>query len=159
MVLSGSAITRSARTTLLCVMALACSRDPPVVYVPGEAFHESLHISTGRGTSPVVGVDEPLTLHARRTSGPWVPRPRADVHGDVCWSRSPPPEVEHEVADNVRWLVNPDSVAVFNIRYRPDRTREVRFSKPGVYSLTAHSSTSCVIPASADTIAIRVIDR
>lgn len=140
-------------------MMLACSDEPRIVYVPGETFRESLQISTGLGTAPTIGVNEPLTLRARRTSGPWVQRSRADVPDVKCSWGAAPPEVEHEVADNIRWLVDPDSVAVFNVEFRPDHTREVRFSRPGVYRVTARSSTSCVIPASADTIVIRVISR
>ena len=105
----------------------------------------------------MIGVNEPLTLHARRTSGPWVQKSRVDVQDEGCWWRSAPPEVEHEVAANVRWLVNPDSIASFNVRFRPDHTREVRFSKPGVYRLTARSSATCNIPGSADSIVVRVV--
>jgi hypothetical protein len=150
------------KTRLLCAcfMTLACSDDPPVVvFVAGEGFHETLHISTGAGMSPVIGVNEPLTLHARRTSGPWAAIPRAELQDEPCWQGSPPPQVEPEVADNVRWLVKPDTAAArFNIRYRTDHSREVRFSRPGVYSVTAQSNVSCSVPASVDTLIITVID-
>jgi hypothetical protein len=140
-------------------MTLACSGDPPVVFVAGEGFRETIQISTGAGMSPAIGVNQPLTLHARRTSGPWAAIPRGELQGEQCWWSAAPPAVEPEVADNVRWLVKPDSAAaLFNIRYRTDRTREVRFSKPGVYSLTAQSNVSCSVPAFVDTLMIRVID-
>jgi hypothetical protein len=140
-------------------MTLACSGDPPVVFVAGEGFRETLQISTGAGMSPVIGVNQPLTLHARRTSGPWAAIPRGELQGEQCWWGAAPQEIEPEVADNVRWLVKPDSAAaLFNIRYRTNRTRDVRFSKPGVYSLTAQSNVSCSVPAFVDTLMIRVID-
>jgi hypothetical protein len=140
-------------------VTLACSGDPPVVFVAGEGFRETISISTGAGMAPVIGVNESLTLHAHRAAGPWAAIPRDELQGEQCWWGAVPPEVEPEVADNVRWLVQPDSAAArFNIRYRTDRTREVRFSEPGVYSLTAQSNVSCSAPASVDTLVIRVID-
>lgn len=146
------------RVLCACFMTLACSGDPPVVFVAGEGFEETLQISTGAGASPVITVNEPLILHARRTSGPWAAIPRGEAPGEGCWWGAAPPEIEPEVADNVRWSVKPDSAAaLFNIRYRTDRTREVRFSKPGVYSVTAQSSLSCGVSALVDTLMIRVV--
>lgn len=140
-----------------CLLLVACSGEPALVFVPGAGFRESLEISTGLGTSPVIRVGEPLILHARRSSGPWVATRSADVQKRQCRLASPPPEVEPEVADNIRWQVDPDSGAVFNVQYREDRTREVRFTRPGAYNLTAHSSISCINPALVDTLVIRVI--
>ncbi len=147
-----------AKTTLVCLLALACQRDPSVVFVPGDGFRESLEISTELGADPVIGVDEPLTLHARRTSGPWQEVPRTDLLRPGCWWAVPPDRVEPEVADNVTWRVRPDSVAAFNIGFRPDRTREVRFPTPGVYDLTAQSAVSCLGLATVDTLTIRVVN-
>ncbi len=143
-----------------CLAVFGCSADPPVVYIPGKDLREALQISTGGGTSPVIGVNEPLTLHARRTSGPWVEIRREELQDQPCWQGSIPAEVESEVADNVKWLVRPDSsVAAFNVQYRPDHTREVRFFKPGVYALTAHSNMSCTEAAEVDTLNIKVVPR
>lgn len=150
------------RVRVLCAFlsTLGCSGGPPVVvYLPGEEFQETLWISTGAGVSPVIQVNEPLTLHARRIAGPWVEIPGIELEAGQCWWGAAPPESEPEVADNVRWLVDPDSAAaVFNVQFRSDHTREVRFSKPGIYHLTAYSNVSCIAPASVDTLTVRVID-
>jgi hypothetical protein len=144
----------------VCFSLLACSDDPPILYVPGEQFRETVQISTGGGASPIIGVDEPLTLHARRTAGPWIAIPRAELGDRRCPWNVAPPEVEAEVADNVRWLVQPDSAsAVFNLKISKDHTRNVRFSKPGIYRLTAHSNVSCTVPAAVDTLVVKVIER
>lgn len=143
----------------LCLSLFACSSEPAVVYVPGDKFRETVQLSTGGGASPTIRVHEPLTLHARRTSGPWMAIQRAELRGRRCWWGAAPPEVEAEVADNVRWLVQPDSSsAVFNLEIRNDHTRNVRFSRPGVYRLTAHSNVSCTVPAAVDTLVIKVIE-
>lgn len=150
----------SVRVFCALLMTLGCSGGPPaVVYVPGDEFKETVWISTGAGASPVVHVNAPLTLHARRNAGPWVEIPGIELKAGQCWWGSTPPEFEPEVADNVRWLVDPDSTAaVFNVQFRSDHTREVRFSRPGVYQLTAYSNVSCAAPATVDTLTVRVIN-
>jgi hypothetical protein len=134
----------------------ACTPEPSEVFVPGPAFHQSIQLTTARGDSATVRVGEPLLLHARRSTGPWVLTPRRRLAPDACWMRSPPPEVEAEVADNVRWLVEPAGTASFNLGIRADHAREVRFSSAGVYRLTAQSAGWCAPRFGGDTLTIVV---
>jgi hypothetical protein len=54
-----------------------------------------------------------------------------------------PPEREAAVADNLHWRVEPEGAAVFNIDVRPDHTRTVVLSKPGVVTLIPSTSVWC----------------
>ena len=123
--------------------ALACSSEPAVLFVAGDGFVEVIEAATDRGESPVLRVGEPLVLRARRSAGPWRPIDVAALGEGVCaWGEEPPP-VEPEVADNLRWIATPAEPATFNIAYRQDHTREVRFAAPGEYVLVGQSDVDC----------------
>ena len=143
----------------LALFALSCSQDPSEVFVPGPSFSQSVQLSTAQGERATVRVEEPLILHAQRISGPWVEVARDSLAPDACWLVSPPPELEDEVAGNLRWLVEPPGSVTFNVELRLDFTREVRFSKPGIYQLSAQSSAWCKKPHSGNTVTVEVVGR
>lgn len=145
------------RVLLLALPVIACSRDVSVVFVPGESFRQSIQISTEQGEQATVKVGQPLVLHASRTSGPWLAREQRSLPPDACWLASPPPEHEVEVADNLKWSVDQPGVATFNVGLRSERTREVRFSAPGVYQLTAESSAWCGEPYGGNAVTVSVV--
>jgi hypothetical protein len=59
------------------------------------------------------------------------------------------------VAGNLSWLVDPPRGAEFNTDFRPDLSREVRFTEPGIYVLTPESSGWCSEPYTGN--ALRVV--
>ena len=83
--------------------------------------------------------------------------PYSDVPDGVQWWRSQPPAFEEEVAGNLRWIVEPTGAARFNTDFRPDLTREVRFSKPGTYTLSATSNIYGKEPVSSKRVTITVV--
>ena len=83
--------------------------------------------------------------------------PFADVPKGVQWWRSEPPAFEEEVAGNFRWFVEPEGVARFNTDFRRDLTREVRFSKPGTYTLWATSGNYVLEPVASNRITVTVL--
>jgi len=143
---------------LLATMT-GCSDVPPVVFVPGSTFRESLFVASESGLRASVAVGEPLILHAERISGPWRQISRDSLPAGACWLRSAPPEYEPNVAANVRWEVAPDGSATFNVSPRDDGTRDVRFSEPGQYRVMATSASACGDPYSGDTILVVVTPR
>ena len=128
--------------SILLVCIAACSR-PERVFVPGPSYSESIEARSELGDSATVRIGQPLTLHVQRRSGPWVEVDRSSLRPEACWLRSAPPALEEEVAANVRWLVDPTDGFEFNTDFRPDLTREVRFTEPGIYLLTPESSGWC----------------
>jgi hypothetical protein len=56
----------------LMVLTVACERDARRVFVPAASFTESIFPTTKQGRHAVVRVAEPLIVHVRRESGPWV---------------------------------------------------------------------------------------
>jgi hypothetical protein len=143
---------------LSLVFAVACSQEPSEVFVPGPSFSQSIRLATEHGERATVRVEQPLVLHAQRSSGPWVAVARASLPPDACWLVSPPAELEVEVAGNLRWLVEPPGAASFNVELRLDFTREVRFSRPGSYQLSADSQAWCRQPFSDNTLTVEVVD-
>ena len=138
------------------LLNVACWHEPSEVFVPGPTFSQSIRLSTAQGDHAIVGVGQPLALHAQRRSGPWVLAQRASLPPDSCWLVSAPPEIEPEVAGSLRWLVEPPGAATFNVELRLDQTREVRFSETGVYHLSAQSSAWCTEPYGGNTLTIEV---
>jgi hypothetical protein len=134
----------------------ACSAESGPAFVAGPGYVETIEISTDRGSAPTLTVGAPLILRARRTSGPWVAAD-PDTVGSSCWWGVPPPPVEPEVADNIRWVSSPDAPARFNLAVRADRTREVRFSEPGTYVLEARSTLTCGEHTAGDSILVQVV--
>lgn len=126
---------------LVGAMLAGCDAEPVTVYVPAEPLHVTVRISVS-GTKAVVG--EELTLHAERLyAGAWKEVKRSSLPEDACWMRRPPPEKEDEVADNIRWIAEPEGSAKFNLGLRPDHTRTVVFAAPGTYRIRASSAVWC----------------
>ncbi len=136
------------------LMAAGCSQEPTVVYVLQAPQTVSLVASA---LSVSVAVDEPVVLSVQReTAGQWKQIPRAQLAPDQCWMARPPPGSEKEVADNLHWTVQPEGIARFNTDLRADRTRQVRFSTTGTFTLTASSSVWCEFGRSVAATGIRV---
>jgi hypothetical protein len=135
---------------------VACSRPPDRVFVPAPSFEYTIEASTGKGLAPEVRVGEPLTLHANRSSGPWVEVVRPSLPTDACWIGRPPLHEEPEVADNLRWVVEPEGRATFNLGLTKDHTRVVRFAAPGRYALHAISSMWCSSPKASNVMTVVV---
>ena len=148
----------SVSATALGVMVfhMSCSSPPDQVFVPGPSFTYGVEATTAKGREPEVRVGEPLTLHARRSSGPWVEVARRNLPTDACWIARPPLPDEPEVADNLRWVVEPEGRATFNLGLNEDHTRVVRFTEPGRYALHAISSMWCSSPKASNVITIVV---
>jgi len=127
----------------LVLLLIACAPKPDRVFVPGAPFKHAVHVTTSQGVSAKVRVGEWLTLHASRETGPWVEVARESLGPDGCWVAPPPPALEEEVSDNLRWMAQPAEPAVFNLDIRDDHTRQVRFAAAGRYTLKASSSTWC----------------
>jgi hypothetical protein len=144
----------------MAALACGCSPEPESeqVFVPGPSFSQVVRISSSQGDEPRVAVGQPLVLHAARKSGPWVPAQRKALAADACWVAQPPGE-EAEVSDNLRWIAEPEGAATFNVTYRRDHTREVRFSAPGRYRLRARSSLWCSPPQESNDITVYVAPR
>jgi hypothetical protein len=141
---------------LAAALAVACSPEPSEVFVPGPSFQQSIRLSTAQGENATVRVAQPLVLHAQRSSGPWIKVKRDSLAPDSCWLTSPPADLDAEVAGNLRWVVDPPEGATFNTDLRLDQTREVRFSEPGRYRLSAHSSVWCTEPYAGNTLSVEV---
>ncbi len=156
--LAAAPCTRLTILALLCPLIPACLPEAnTTVYVPGPSYSESLSITTEQGPLARVAPGQRLTIHATRRTGPWVAIRRDSLEQDTCWLVSAPPQHEPEVADNVRWFVDPNGPATFNLGMRSDRTRHVEFDTPGVYHLTAESASWCFEPFGADTLVVEVV--
>jgi len=130
---------------LLALMAqallAACDRPPASVYVLEAPQSIELAASASAQT---VKMGMPVVLHARRkTQGVWKRIPSKELKPEQCWIAAPPPTEELEVADNVRWRAEPAGAARFNIDFRSDRTREVNFAAPGVYTFVSSTGAWC----------------
>ena len=135
---------------------VGCSREPATVYVPGDGYSESIEVSTAQGLIAVVDIDEPLVLHAVRRTGPWVAVESKTLAADACRLAQPPDPTEPEVADNLRWVADPAEDVTFSSGLSEDHTRSVRFERPGVYTLTASSTSSCFEPFESEPLTIEV---
>jgi hypothetical protein len=135
---------------------LACSSEPAFVVVPGESYSESIRVFTEHGDTARIEVGQPLALHGERRSGPWVSVREDAVDEESCRLSNPPPALEQEVAASLRWDTSPAGAAVFDPGLRPDLSREVRFTAPGRYSITARSAAWCGDPYSGNTLWVEV---
>jgi len=133
-----------------------CAGESGPAFVAGPGYVETIEVTTDLGPTPTLTVGAPLVLRARRTSGPWA---QADLNtvSSSCWWGAPPPSVEPEVADNIRWISSPEAAARFNTDIRSDHTREVRFSDPGTYVLEARSTLTCWEHTAVDSITVQVV--
>jgi membrane-bound lytic murein transglycosylase MltF len=138
--------------TLLC----GCSGEPAEVYVPGDEYQESIEVMTEQGPDAGVDIDEPVVLHVTRRSGPWVAVDPATLEKNDCRLVRPPEATELEVADNVRWNAVPTEGATFNSGLTDDHTRTVRFDRPGLFTLTATSSSWCFEPFEGQPVTVEV---
>ena len=57
----------------------------------------------------------------------------------------------------MRWIVKPEGAARFNTDFRADFTREIRFSKPGTYTLTAISAAYGPESTTSNTVTVKVV--
>jgi hypothetical protein len=127
---------------LLAVALLqGCERTPEFVFVLNAPQTVGL---TASASTLSARVGEPVVLYAeRKTQGSWTRIPSKELKPHQCWVAALPPEREAAVADNIHWIVEPEGGAVFNIDVRPDHTRTVVLSKPGVFTLTPGTSVWC----------------
>jgi len=145
---------------LLAVLSIAllagCSGEPETVYVPGDGYQESIHVATEQGPEAVLEVDEPLTLHVTRRSGPWVEADSSTLEDDACRLVDPPDPTELEVADNVTWVADPKEGVTFAGERSDDHTRTVTFDRKGRFTLTATSASWCLEPFAGPPVTIDV---
>jgi hypothetical protein len=141
----------------LVTMLVACSIPPDRVFVPGKPFTHVIEVRTEQGAAADIRVGDWLTLHGRRSTGPWIEVDRKSLGPDGCWVAPPPPAVEAQVADDLTWTAEPKDNAEFNSGVRPDHARLVRFAAPGRYSLRASSATWCRprVASNALTVVVR----
>jgi len=147
---------RYAPAILLLALLCGCSGEPTIVFVPGDGYRESIEVTTEQGPDAVVDVDEPVVLHVTRHSGPWVEVDAATLEDDACRLTSPPEPTELEVADNVTWAADPAEGATFDLGLSDDHTRTVSFDRPGLFTLTATSSSWCFDPFDGEFATVEV---
>lgn len=126
---------------LASALLSGCERLPEHVYILDALQSIELDAFAAAQT---VRPGTPVVLHARRTTqGTWRRIRSRDLMPKQCWmARVPPPE-EPEVADNVHWRVEPANTATFNVDFRPDHTRTVTLSEPGLYTFTPSTGAWC----------------
>ena len=128
-------------TTILMVLVVSCQRESTHIYVPGPQFTETLTISAAIPKDRDLKVGKWLELNATRSTGPWMKVHKSKKSNYKCWWLRPPLEVEKNVQSNVRWHVEPNGGAVFNLPGAGDLfKRSVRFTQPGSYRLSATSA-------------------
>ena len=127
---------------LVCFLTISCGSEPPYVYVPAEGFKQSLTVSALTPQDRAVRVGEWVALKATRMTGPWKRIKRSLKEPGDCWWVRPPKAIEEEVQGNVTWHVEPSGNAVFNLPGKGWKLweRSVRFTKPGLYRLSATSA-------------------
>ena len=142
------------------VFAAACGSPPPdVVWVPGDGFMAAVSISVDLAADRTVRVGEELVLHATRTSGPWRQVAADSLEQGACWLVRPPEPVEHEVQASVRWMVEPEGRATFNLPRPADlHRRTVTFAAAGTYRLWALSHAWCGDPVASDAVEVIVVE-
>jgi len=141
---------------LVVVGALAgCRAEPAVRFVHSETFKEDLNLLASKRR---IRVGEPLTLYAQRRSGPWKSVPSDSVGPDQCSLRAPPTELEAEVAGSLAWSVDPPGSAEFDPNFDEKGPRQVSFSEPGVYVLTATSASECGGRFSGNEVRVEVVE-
>ncbi len=121
------------------IASVSCGTGTPAfIWVPGENFRVDVAASCSADSDGITAVGDWVELHADRESGPWVRIATGDLKPGTQWLRRPPPSVEENVQANVRWHVEPEGVAEFNVPNTQDLfSRRVRFAEPGVYTVWA----------------------
>jgi hypothetical protein len=133
--------------SMLSLLLSACSEEagdgqetggadalPEYVFAAGEGFSVSLEIVAP--TEAIAG--EPITVSAKRRTGPWKRVRSAEVPMGVMSFANKPVELEPEVAENVWWETEPPSSARFGTLpgccWLP---RTATFAEPGTYKIWA----------------------
>lgn len=132
---------RSLSYLFLPLVALAgCEQKVKLVYVPDGPQTITLTPSV---SSSSVRLGETVELSVeRRTSGNWKQIPLPEARGQ-CWFYARPPEVEPQVADSVRWIVEPENSVAFSTEYRFDHVRLATMNVRGTIKLTPVSPAVC----------------
>lgn len=126
---------------LAVVVLQGCDRTPEFVFILEAPQAVELAVSASARS---IAVGEPVVLYAeRKTKGSWRRIHSRELKPDQCWMAVIPPEQEAAVSDNLRWDVEPGGAAAFNTDFRPDHTRTVVLSKPGVFTFTPSTSVWC----------------
>jgi hypothetical protein len=123
------------------------------VYLPAPGSTPAVEISAPNLVRQGVWID----LKARRLNGSWRRVRRRDVVRGQNPAPVEPPPTEEDVQANLRWTVEPDGIAEFNVPTSDDDPfrRRVRFRQPGVYTLRAYSAYPA--PAESRTLTINVV--
>jgi len=121
------------------LLLAGCQRKPEFVFVPARDYQLSIVIQV-----PSKGkADQWIALQAHRRSGPWKQIRYKDLVEGVSWFETPPPSEEPEVADNLRWIIEPSKDVRFNLPTElPNKNHErfVMFRNPGIYRLLARTA-------------------
>jgi hypothetical protein len=118
----------------LLVAVSGCEQRGPTVYVLEGPQTIELQASA---SATQVKVGETVELHVeRRTTGNWKQVPRNELKPGQCWTYRPPAEFEPEVAQSVKWEVNPENTVQFHTEYRMDQKRLATMMVQGTIQLT-----------------------
>lgn len=150
---------RPVRLALLSLLLAACDAGgPEYVYIPTPTYQQSLVVRADLPQSGRVPVNRWVTLHANRLMGPWQRVRRVEVPDSVECVRAtaPPSRPEIEIANKLRWRIEPREAAEFNLPGPPDFERQIRFAAPGRYRVWAVSELSCHGEFTSDTLEIVV---
>ena len=135
----------SVASLFLFVTLWTSSCDPSIpkwVWVPALDFNATLQVWIGDEPGQTFRVEDWISLHANRSTGPWIRVAHKDLPPDARWMRKPPEKLEEGVEANARWHVAPDRGHQFNLPKAHDiHTRQIRFSEPGRYKIWADSHT------------------
>lgn len=153
-------ICRSFLLALCACGAIACGEAPPpeYVWVRDPDSQVTLEIALLQVADKSVKVGQWIDLHAERGNGLWVRVAYDEISPDQQWLQQPPPAKEEGVEANVRWHVEPDGSAEFNLPTAQTlHVRRVRFSQPGNYTLWAstHSWDNSRVESNQLAIAVR----
>lgn len=125
---------------VLSVALVGCEPKPKLVYVL-EGSQTVTLIPSVSANSVAQGESVVLSVE-RRTSGNWKQVPLNEARGQ-CWVYRRPPESEPQVADSLRWIVEPEGAVWFHPEYRFDRTRLATMNVKGTITLTPVSTVTC----------------
>lgn len=144
---------RAVAAIVCATLALAACDSGYIPYVPGPGFTQTLQVSLELPDSGAVRAGEWVTMHAVRAAGPWV---LADsTTEDPPCERISPIAREDEAATKVEWLVAPREGVVFNTPAAPLFERQIRFTRPGRYAISA-TSGGCGEPFRSNTVEVVV---
>jgi hypothetical protein len=126
-------------------------------FVPGGGYSCTVKISLPKDAT----VQEWIPLKASRTSGPWIRVRRSDVKDEASAFPKQPPAFEDDVQANLSWFTDPPGAARFDVATlegvkREPRSREVEFSKPGVYRIWAVTAYPTPATSNVETVTIRL---